>query len=52
MTNKNAIPADINMTDTPDRDEELANLRLASSAPDLLGNLKALLELMEDDHYK
>jgi hypothetical protein len=32
---------------TPDRDEELANLRLASAAPDLLAALKALLESIE-----
>ena len=37
---------------TPDRAEELANLRLAAASPDLLGKLKALLEIMEDDHYK
>ena len=29
-----------------------ANARLIAAAPDLLGKLKALLEIMEDDHYK
>ena len=33
-------------------DEDRANTRLIAAAPDLLGKLKALLEIMEDDHYK
>ena len=34
---------------TPDREEELANLRLAASAPDLLDALETLLEIWDED---
>jgi hypothetical protein len=34
---------------TPDRDEELANLRLAASAPELLAALEQLIWHTEDD---
>ena len=34
---------------TPDRDEELANLRLAASAPELLAALEQLMEWDGDD---
>ena len=36
---------------TPDRDEELANLRLAAASPDLISALKALVESIENLNF-